>query len=65
MEIFVYGFWFCFLSYIVGVMVGEHKAERFWRDKWWELSEAYMSEFPENFEDDPDDEEEEDESARD
>lgn len=56
-------FWVCFLSYIVGVIVGEHKANRDWREKWWELREEYMSEYPESFDDDP--EEEEDESTRD
>lgn len=63
MEFFVYAFWFCFLSYIVGVIIGEHKSDRYWRDKFWELREEYMSEYPEFFEDDPEDEE--DESTRD
>lgn len=59
--------WFCFLSYVIGVVVGEHRSDRYWREKWWELREEYMSEYPESFEDDPDDddEEEEDESTRD
>lgn len=64
MEFVVYTFWFCFLSYIVGVIVGEHKSDRCWREKWWELREEYMSEYPESFDDDPEDEEE-DESTRD
>lgn len=53
MEFFVYAFWFCFLSYIVGVIVGEHKSEHYWRDKWWELNNDYMTEYPESFEDSP------------
>lgn len=63
MEFAVYTFWLCFLSYIVGVVVGEHRSDRYWREKWWELREEYMSEYPESFDDDPEDEE--DESARD
>ena len=65
MEFVVYTFWFCFLSYIVGVIVGERKSDHYWREKWWELREEYMSEYPESFDDDPDDEDEEDESTRD
>lgn len=63
MEFFVYAFWFCFLSYIVGAIIGEHKSDRYWRDKFWELHEEYMSEYPESFDEDPEDEE--DESTRD
>lgn len=67
MEFAIYTFWLCFLSYIVGVVVGEHRSDRYWREKWWELREEYMNEYPESFDDDPDDddEEEEDESTRD
>lgn len=62
----VYSFYLCFMAYILGVVVGEAKSSCYWRDKWWELHEEYMSEYPESFEDDPDDdEEEEDESTRD
>ena len=64
MEFAIYTFWLCFLSYIVGVVVGEHRSNRYWREKWWELREEYMSENPESFDDDPEDEEE-DESTRD
>lgn len=64
MEFAIYTFWLCFLSYIVGVVVGEHRSDRYWREKWWELREEYMSENPESFDDDPEDEEE-DESTRD
>lgn len=63
MEFAVYTFWLCFLSYIVGVIVGERKSDHHWREKWWELREEYMSEYPESFDDDPEDEE--DESTRD
>lgn len=63
MEFAVYTFWLCFLSYIVGVVVGEHRSDRYWREKWWELREEYMNEYPESFDDDP--EEEEDEFIRD
>ena len=62
MEFAIYTFWLCFLSYIVGVIIGEHKSDRYWREKWWELREEYMSEYPESFDDDPEDEE--DESTR-
>ena len=59
MEFAVYTFWFCFLSYIVGVIAGERKSDRYWREKWWELREKYMSEYPESFDDDPEEEEHE------
>ena len=51
LEILVYGFWVCFLSYVVGVVVGEHKSEKEWRNKYWELHDEYMKEFPESFSD--------------
>jgi hypothetical protein len=56
-------FWSCFVSYIIGVIVGECKTDHYWREKWWELLEKYISEYPESFDDDPEDEE--DESTRD
>lgn len=67
MMFMVYSFYLCFMAYILGVVVGEHKSDRHWREKWWELREEYMSEYPESFDEDPedDDEEEEDESTRD
>lgn len=55
----VYSFYLCFMAYILGIVVGEAKSSRYWCDKWWELHEEYMSEYPESFEDDPEDEEDE------
>lgn len=63
MEFAIYAFWLCFLSYIVGVIVGEHRSDRYWREKWWELREEYMSECPETFDDDTEDEEEDEHSG--
>ena len=56
MDFLVICVWFCFLSYVVGVVVGEHRSDRYWREKWWELREEYMNEYPESFEDDPEEE---------
>lgn len=55
MELFLYVFLIAFGAYVVGVVVGENKSNRIWRDKWWELREEYMSEYPESFEENEDD----------